>query len=101
MMKLEKMTNVEFCEICDNYTPSVHIEEAGEYGCQNCYEAYGVEMMEFQKMKIKKVSDYQKEYDKLKAIAESSINANVELDDSFYNELLRLTKLVKSFGGKV
>jgi hypothetical protein len=52
-------------------------------------------------MKIKKVSDYQKEYDKLKAIAESSINANVELDDSFYNELLRLTKLVKSFGGKV
>jgi hypothetical protein len=52
-------------------------------------------------MKIKKVSDYQKEYDKLKAIAQSSINANVELDDSFYNELLRLTKLVKSFGGKV
>jgi hypothetical protein len=52
-------------------------------------------------MRIKKVSDYQKEYDKLKAIAESSINANVELDDSFYNELLRLTKLVKSFGGKV
>jgi hypothetical protein len=29
------------------------------------------------------------------------MNANVELDDSFYNELLRLTKLVKSFGGKV
>jgi hypothetical protein len=52
-------------------------------------------------MRIKKVSDYQKEYDKLKAIAESSINANVELDSSFYNELLRLTKLVKSFGGKV
>jgi hypothetical protein len=52
-------------------------------------------------MRIKKVSDYQKEYDKLKAIAESSMNANVELDDSFYNELLRLTKLVKSFGGKV
>jgi hypothetical protein len=52
-------------------------------------------------MRIKKVSDYQKEYDKLKAIAESSINANVELDSSFYNELLRLTKLVKSFGGRV
>jgi hypothetical protein len=52
-------------------------------------------------MRIKKVSDYQKEYDKLKAIATSSLNANVELDDSFYNELLRLTKLVKSFGGKV
>jgi len=52
-------------------------------------------------MKIKKVSDYQKEYDKMKAIAESSLNSNVELDESFYNELLRLTKLVKSFGGKV
>ena len=47
MMKLEKMVNVEFCEVCDNYTPSIHIEEAGEYGCQLCYEAYGVEMMEF------------------------------------------------------
>ena len=47
MMKLEKMVNVEFCEICDNYTPEVFVEEAGEYGCQNCYEAYGVEMMEF------------------------------------------------------
>ena len=52
-------------------------------------------------MRIKKVSDYQREYDKMKAIAQSSINANVELDDTFYNELLKLTKLVKSFGGKV
>jgi hypothetical protein len=52
-------------------------------------------------MKYKKVSDYQKEYDKLKAIATSSLNANVELDDSFYNELLRLTKLLKSIGGRV
>jgi hypothetical protein len=57
--------------------------------------------MKGNKMKIKKVSDYQKEYDKLKAIATSSLNANVELDSSFYNELLRLTKLVKSFGGRV
>ena len=52
-------------------------------------------------MKMKTVAQYQKEYDKLKAIATSSLNANVELDSSFYNELLRLTKLVKSFGGKV
>ena len=52
-------------------------------------------------IKVKKVSDYQKEYDKMKAIAESSINSNVELDSSFYNELLRLTKLLKSFGGRV
>jgi hypothetical protein len=54
-----------------------------------------------ERIKMKKVSDYQKEYDKMKAIAESSLNANVEFDESFYNELLRLTKLVKSFGGKV
>jgi hypothetical protein len=53
------------------------------------------------KMKYKKVSDYQKEYDKMKAIAESSLNANVEFDSSFYNELARLAKLIKSFGGKV
>jgi hypothetical protein len=46
MMKLE-LVNVEFCEVCDNYTPNVHISEANEYGCQLCYEAYGVEMMEF------------------------------------------------------
>ena len=52
-------------------------------------------------MKYKKVSDYQKEYDKMKAIAESSLNANVEFDSSFYNELARLAKLIKSFGGKV
>jgi hypothetical protein len=52
-------------------------------------------------MKIKSVSQYQKEYDKMKAIAESSLNANVELDSSFYNELLRLTKLLKSIGGRV
>ncbi len=57
--------------------------------------------LERNKMKMKKVSDYQREYDKMKAIAESSLNANVELDSSFYNELLRLTKLVKSFGGRV
>jgi hypothetical protein len=29
------------------------------------------------------------------------MNANVELDSSFYNELLRLTKLLKSIGGRV
>jgi hypothetical protein len=62
---------------------------------------YAKFILERNKMRIKKVSDYQREYDKLKAIAQSSINANVELDDSFYNELLRLTKLVKSFGGRV
>jgi hypothetical protein len=31
------------CEICDNYTPRVVVEENGyqEIGCQYCWEAYG------------------------------------------------------------
>ena len=38
---------MKFCELCDNYTPSVFIDEAGENGCQTCYDAYGVELMEW------------------------------------------------------
>jgi hypothetical protein len=38
---------MKFCEICDNTTVQVWIDEAGENGCQNCYEAYGLELMEF------------------------------------------------------
>jgi hypothetical protein len=38
---------MKFCELCDNYTPSVYVDEAKEYGCENCYNSYGVEMMEF------------------------------------------------------
>jgi hypothetical protein len=38
---------MRFCELCDNYTNWIHIQEASEYGCQTCYNAYGVEMMEF------------------------------------------------------
>jgi len=52
-------------------------------------------------MKMKSVAYYQKQYDTMKAIATSSLNANVELDSSFQNELLRLTRLVKSIGGRV
>ena len=52
-------------------------------------------------MKIKKVSDYQKEYDAMKAVAQSSLNANVSFDKSFHGELLRLAKLLKSMGGRV
>jgi len=29
------------CEVCDNYTPHVYIDEAGEEGCLLCWEAYG------------------------------------------------------------
>ena len=51
--------------------------------------------------KIKKVSDYQKDYDAMVKIANSSIANGVELTPQFERELLALTKLVKSFGGKV
>ena len=45
---MNKITErIAICEICDNYTTQVWVDEAGEFGCQICYEAYGVEMMEF------------------------------------------------------
>lgn len=50
---------------------------------------------------MNKLSQLQKEYDAMKAVAQSSINANVSFDNSFHQELLRLTKLVKSMGGRV
>ena len=29
------------CELCDNYTPQIFVEEEQEYGCEICWEAYG------------------------------------------------------------
>jgi hypothetical protein len=52
-------------------------------------------------MKIKKVSDYQKEYDTMLKVAKSSIAHGVELTPAFERELVSLTKLLKSMGGKV
>jgi hypothetical protein len=52
-------------------------------------------------MKIKSVAYYQKQYDTMLKIANSSIANGVELTPQFQNELLSLTKLVKSFGGRV
>lgn len=52
-------------------------------------------------MKIKKVSDYQKEYDTMKSIAETSIRNDVPLSSEFAKELFLLTKLLKSMGGKL
>jgi len=52
-------------------------------------------------MRMKKVADYQREYDAMKSIANSSIANGVELTREFQNEFLALTKLLKSFGGKV
>ena len=43
MKKVNELVNVEFCEICDNYTPEIWIDEAGENGCQICFDAYGLE----------------------------------------------------------
>jgi hypothetical protein len=52
-------------------------------------------------MKMKKVSDYQREYDAMNKVAKSSISHGVELSPQFQSELLSLTKLLKSLGGKV
>jgi hypothetical protein len=50
---------------------------------------------------MNKLSQLQKEYDAMKAVAQSSLNANVSFDKSFHGELLRLAKLLKSMGGRV
>jgi hypothetical protein len=52
-------------------------------------------------MKMKKVSDYQREYDTMVKIAKSSMDNGVELSPYFQSELLSLTKLLKSLGGRV
>jgi hypothetical protein len=52
-------------------------------------------------MRIKKVSDYQKEYDTMVKVAKSSIANGVELTPAFESQLTSLTKLLKSMGGKV
>jgi hypothetical protein len=42
MMNLvEKMVNVEFCEICDNYTPRLWVDEFAQECCELCYNSYG------------------------------------------------------------
>ena len=43
MMNLLKVNvgNVAMCEICDNYTPRVYVEEFEQECCEYCYEAYG------------------------------------------------------------
>jgi hypothetical protein len=51
--------------------------------------------------KIKKVSDYQKEYDAMVKVAKSSIAHGVELSPAFESELTNLMRLLKSMGGKV
>lgn len=43
----------------------------------------------------------QREYDQMKAIAMSSIDADIDLDPRFERELTALMRVVKSMGGKV
>jgi hypothetical protein len=41
MMNLVVNVNVDFCEICDNYTPRVWVDEFAQECCELCYNAYG------------------------------------------------------------
>ena len=34
-------TKFGFCEICDNHTPRLFVEEFGQECCEYCYNAYG------------------------------------------------------------
>jgi hypothetical protein len=52
-------------------------------------------------MNFKGLDYYQKQYDQMKSIAMSSIQNDVDLDPRFERELLALTRLVKSLGGRV
>ena len=37
----ETKVNVALCEICDNYTPRLYVEEFEQECCEYCYVAYG------------------------------------------------------------
>jgi len=43
----------------------------------------------------------QKQYDQMVKVAKQSLNNNVDLSPMFERELVALTKVVKSLGGKV
>ena len=38
---LNNKIDVAMCEICDNYTPRVYVEEFEQECCEYCFEAYG------------------------------------------------------------
>jgi hypothetical protein len=50
---------------------------------------------------MNKLSQLQKEYDAMVSVAKSSMDNGVKLTPQFQNELLSLTKLVRSMGGRV
>jgi hypothetical protein len=41
MNLLNNNTDVAFCEICDNYTPRVYVEDFQQECCEYCFLAYG------------------------------------------------------------
>ena len=41
MNSLKGKVNVALCEVCDNYTPRLYVEEFAQECCEYCYNAYG------------------------------------------------------------
>jgi hypothetical protein len=41
MNLLNNKIDVAFCEICDNYTPRLWVDEFAQECCELCYNAYG------------------------------------------------------------
>ena len=41
MNLLNNKTGIAFCEICDNYTPRLWVDEFAQECCELCYNAYG------------------------------------------------------------
>lgn len=41
MNSLKGKVNVALCEVCDNFTPRLYVEEFEQECCEYCYEAYG------------------------------------------------------------
>ena len=111
MNLLEK--NVGLCEICDNFTPRLWVEEFNQECCELCFNAYGECNQHLllsavstkiritkkgKKMKITKLNELQRQYDSMVSLAEFS---NYNLTPEFAKELIELTKMVKSLGGKI
>lgn len=41
VITIASFPSVKFCDICDNSTPQVWVEDFGQSCCQLCFEAYG------------------------------------------------------------
>lgn len=109
MNKLE--VNVAMCEVCDNYTPRLYVEEFEQECCELCYNAYGdcnqlsqvCASIQIDKKRdtMKTPTDLltlQKQYDMMVRLAKE---CNYDITDDFERELTQLMRLVKSMGGKI